>query len=195
MRTKGGVLSISVEQIKALFRNMLDLGNKMIKVRKYEPADFKSVTILLAEFHVVMGMLKGRDSKPDYKSAKEGLEERIEQGNVILVAEYDQRIVGVEVIAVDPYLKLDFIYVNENYRRKGIAEKLFDEAEKLLLKNNDEKLFVSVHPNNMAIIGMLKKRGYDELNLLELRKRSDDRNYKEIEIVGSIYQYETDTSM
>jgi ribosomal protein S18 acetylase RimI-like enzyme len=79
-----------------------------------------------------------------------------------------------------------------NYRRKGIAIKLFDEAEKLLLKDDQDKLFVSVHPNNEAIIEMLKKRGYDELNLLELRKRSDKKNYTEMEIMGSIYKYETD---
>ena len=60
--------------------------------------------------------------------------------------------------------------MKEEFRRKGVATKLYQAAEKLATLNGEDTVFNFVHPNNYGMIEFLRKRGYSVLNLIEIRK-------------------------
>ena len=68
---------------------------------------------------------------------------------------------------------------------------LLAAAEEHFELSDAESFYITVHPNNQAIIAMLKSQGCDILNLLELRKRwPDERQYFPVCIMGQEYLYE-----
>ena len=51
-------------------------------------------------------------------------------------------------------------YIQEDYRRKGIATILLKEAEKWWKKNNANYSIAATHEENIKLIGLFKKLGY-----------------------------------
>ena len=82
----------------------------------------------------------------------------------------------------------EFLFVLSEYRRKGIASKLYDKAEELANELGEEQVYNWVHPNNHKIISFLSKRGYNVLNLIEIRKPSANEKLMERIRVGE-YEY------
>ena len=70
------------------------------------------------------------------------------------------------------------------YRRQGIASALYNEAEKLAQALGSDTPYNWVHPNNDAIIQFLQHRGYDILNLIELRHPRPGEKPSEVISVG-----------
>lgn len=54
--------------------------------------------------------------------------------------------------------------------RSGIASKLYEEAENIAKELGGTTVYNWIHPNNDKMIKFLSKMGYDELNLIEIRK-------------------------
>ena len=63
------------------------------------------------------------------------------------------------------------LFVTLEFRRRGLAGMLYNAAEQLAQSRGQATLYNWVHPNNHAIIAFLAKRGYDVLNLIEVRRR------------------------
>ncbi len=67
-------------------------------------------------------------------------------------------------------------------------QNLFDHAEEYSAKLGNDQLYVWVHPDNHRMIRFLKKKGYDVLNLIEVKKVKD--NFKEkLVILGNEFKY------
>ena len=82
------------------------------------------------------------------------------------------------------------LYVLSEYRRRGIASLLFNKAEKLAEKLGGDTVYNWIHPNNDKIIKFLKKRGYDVLNLIEIRKpRQGEINNQKIKVDKHEFNY------
>ena len=64
----------------------------------------------------------------------------------------------------------EHLFVAPEHRRKGLASALYAEAERLVEELGGRTLYNWIHPNNDAIVQFLKSRGYDVLNLVEVRK-------------------------
>ena len=58
------------------------------------------------------------------------------------------------------------IYVKENFRRQGIATKLFDHMENYLKEKNIKQLSFHVFAHNQNAIELYKKRNYEVTNLV-----------------------------
>jgi ribosomal protein S18 acetylase RimI-like enzyme len=145
-----------------------------IQVRQYRPADQESVVRLVAEFRVVLSCLWGHERKPDLSSAEAELQEYIEKSYPIFVATSadEANAVGYLVCRMDgDTVWVESLFVAPRLRRRGIAGQLYQEAEKLAQDQGQETLYNWIHPSNDAIIAFLKKRGYDVLNLIEIRRR------------------------
>lgn len=101
----------------------------------------------------------------------------------------NETIVGYSVLKIeDSVCWLDWIFVRPDYRGTEIASKLFDHAEEFSLDLGNNQLYVWVHPDNHRMIKFLKKKGYDVLNLLEIKKEKS--NYQEkIQIIGNKFRY------
>jgi len=96
-----------------------------------------------------------------------------------LVCRIDQNVVWAESLFVKP-----------SARRKGIGSALYSQAERLVKNPDEETVYNWIHPNNTVIIHFLKKRGYNVLNLVEIRKpRSEEGNLSEIQVGDHWFKY------
>jgi ribosomal protein S18 acetylase RimI-like enzyme len=141
-----------------------------VVIREVKEDDLKSIAPLLTRFYRF-----NEEFDPAW-STKELSEEEIEEilkrrmsaGDLILVAEVEGRIVGFlrAEIEENPFLENDKIvmikelYVKPEFRRRGIARRLVDEASKLLRKF-DAKILAAEFPTlNVVANDFYKKLGF-----------------------------------
>lgn len=156
------------------------------KVVKYSKEYFSKTAELLSLFRYQLRKYKGIDSKPDIKSALEEVDSFSKDENYpIYLCLEKEKVVGYMVLKIDGVIWVEQIYVDESYRRKGVASLLYEEAEKISKKIGEDTLFNCVHPNNDGIISFLKAKGYTVLNLIEIRKPYKDEKTKTVIKVGN----------
>ena len=168
------------------------MNNGKITIREYDEADRQSVIQLVAAFRVALSPLRGHEREPDVSAATDELHDYIDKAYPIFVATNEEvGNIGYLVCKVDgDTLWAESLFVSPEFRRRGVAGMLYDEAEKLAQTRGQETLYNWVHPNNDAIIAFLKKRGYDVLNLIEIRQRRTGEETKATVRVGDhVYAY------
>ena len=124
--------------------------------------------------------------------AKEELQDYIDCEYPIFIAEdKENKVVGYLVCKVEKDIVwAESLYVLPEYRRGGIASLLFNEAEKLAKKFGEDMVYNWVHPNNSVIIKFLEKKGYDVLNLIEIRKPwKGETNKEKIKVDKHEFRY------
>jgi len=136
--------------------------------------DEEKISSLIAQFRVELKQFKGITSTPKIDQAKEEFKEYIEAKYPIFVAEDNSKeLLGYIVCRIDGNVVwAESLFVSDSARRKGIASKLYKEAEKIANELGGDTVFNWVHPNNDKMITFLSKIGYDVLNLIEIRKPS-----------------------
>lgn len=134
--------------------------------------DKEKISKLIAQFRVELKELKGITSTPKIEEAKEEFVEYTEAKYPIFVAEdSDSELLGYLVCKVDDgVVWVESLFVSTTARRKGIAAKLYKEAEKVADEMGNDTVYNWVHPNNDKMIKFLAQMGYDVLNLIEIRK-------------------------
>lgn len=65
---------------------------------------------------------------------------------------------------------------DENSIAALVASVLFDKAEEAAKEHGQQTVYNYIHPNNDKIIKFLAQRGYNVLNLIEIRKGTDQDN-------------------
>lgn len=139
-------------------------------IRPFEKKDTEELIRLMRDFRVHLAGLKESQAMVDTEALREELEEYLSKGYPVLVAQADE-LLGYMVLRIDkPCLWLESIYVRESARRKGLATELFRRAEQEASQLGEETLYVNVHPNNHHMLLFLKSKGYDVLNLIEVRQ-------------------------
>lgn len=143
----------------------------MVKVIEYQDEHFHEISQMLRGFRQETARLKGREIEPTQEDAVNELNEHLENGNKILVALMELDCAGFLIMrSMDGVWWVDTLYTLPSHRREGIASALYEAAEKLAAGGKADNLFVWVHPNNNKMLGFLKSRGYDVLNLIEVRR-------------------------
>ena len=163
-----------------------------MKIKSFEKEDKNEVINLIGKFRVRTAQLKGIEKGIDLKNANEELEFYIKKKYPIFIAEDDKNtIIGYHVCRVeDEIVWSESLYVIPEMRRKGIGSDLYDEAEKLVKTLGGDTVYNWVHPNNEMSIPFLKKRGYDVLNLIEIRKkRPNEKITQEINVGNHEFKY------
>ena len=160
-------------------------------VRRANIADREGVAPLIAKFRVELKSYKGIQAIEDVEAANAEFTEYIDSNFPIFVCEEDNRYFGYLVCRVDePVVWVESIYVLTEHRRRGIASALFAAAEQLAASYGEDTLYNYVHPNNDAMIAFLNKRGYDVLNLIEIRKKHDGERLREqIRVRNNLFVY------
>lgn len=143
-----------------------------MKIRLFQPSDERQLVELIAEFRVALEGLRGKAVPANLDRAKKELAYYRTRRYPIFVAESsNSEIVGYLVCRVDEdVVWAESLFVSPEYRRKGIGSALYAEAERLAQRLGGDTVYNWVHPNNDKIIRFLKKRGYNVLNLVELRR-------------------------
>lgn len=142
-----------------------------MEIRRLDASCADALAPLAAAFRATLCSLSGFSSQGDVNMAKEELLEYFQAGYPIYAAEESDTFVGYVVCRTqDGLVWVEQLYVDPAFRRRGIASRLFEQAEALALENGEDTVFNYVHPNNDAVIRFLRARGYTVLNLLEIRK-------------------------
>jgi len=143
-----------------------------MEIRKAGIEEAADAAPLVAKFRDALRSFKGLPPQDDVAAAKEEWMAYCRSAFPMYVAHNGCRYAGYMVCRVDaPTVWVESLYVLPEYRGEGIASALYEQAEGLARSYGEDTVFVYVHPNNDAMIGFLKKRGYDVLNLIEVRKR------------------------
>jgi ribosomal protein S18 acetylase RimI-like enzyme len=113
----------------------------------------------------------GEERAPDLTAAAE-LQEYNDLAPPIFVAELAAgQIVGYLVCRTEAdVVWAESLFVDPVYRRRDIAAQLYEAAEQLAAGRGGATLYNWIHPNNEPIIAFLRRRGYDVLNLVEIRR-------------------------
>ena len=141
---------------------------KLIQI-KAEDAD--RVAPLVADFRVTLNGYRGISSRPRVEAVREEIGEFLDAGFPIFAVEDEGKLAGYMVCRIDaPCLWVEHLYVREEYRRRGVATLLFEQAEALAAAMGEDTVYNFVHPNNGGMIAFLRSRGYTVLNMIEIRK-------------------------
>jgi len=99
------------------------------------------------------------------------MEEYLAAGFPVFAAIVNGEYAGYVVCRVEGEIVwVESIFVQEEYRRRGVASALHRKAEEIAASFGDDTVYNYVHPNNHRMIAFLRKRGYTVLNLIEIRK-------------------------
>lgn len=130
---------------------------------------------LVSAFRKTLRAFKGEAIEYALEDAKEELTDFLEKNYPVFIALEDEKCVGYLACRIDePCVWVEHIFVCEEYRRRHIASALFEKAEEAAAEYGQETLYNYVHPNNDGIIAFLKSKGYNVLNLIEIRKPYND---------------------
>ncbi|MHA2179905.1 MAG: N-acetyltransferase family protein [Promethearchaeota archaeon] len=163
-----------------------------MRIRIQTENDRKELIGLIGRFRIRLAQLKGIDKELDLKGAQEELDYYQQKNFPIFVAEDKKNnLIGYHVCRVeDKIIWSESLYVVPDERRKGIGSALYEKGEILVKEVGGETLYNWVHPNNNLSIQFLKKRGYDVLNLIEIRrKRLNEAFTQEISVGKHRFNY------
>lgn len=145
-------------------------------VRLAQMGDEEKISKLVVEFRSHLLELKGIKFLPDVKQGKKEFREYLDKKYPVFVAEdSNMELLGYIVCRVeDGVVWAESLFVLSEVRRNGIGSKLYEKAEEIAKEVGCDTVYNWVHPNNDKVIPFLAKRGYDVLNLVEVRKKWKD---------------------
>jgi ribosomal protein S18 acetylase RimI-like enzyme len=126
---------------------------------------------LVAAFRMQLKAYKGIGSRLDVEASKEEILDFLNSGFPVFAVEDNDALVGYIVCRIDePRVWVEHIFVQQEYRRKGIASMLFHQAEEIAASMGEATVYNFVHPNNETMFRFLRSKGYTVLNMIEIRK-------------------------
>ncbi len=144
---------------------------------------------LVFEMKIIMNQLNRSEKIVMMSEAVNEAESYFTENRSVFVYKIKDKMVGYSVLKVeDRVCWLDWLYVDPDYQGKEVASKLFDHAEEFAMKLGNEQLYIWVHPDNHRMLKFLKKKGYDVLNLIEVKKEKSVIN-SSISILGNELRY------
>ena len=162
--------------------------NKDIEIKRAEENDGSVLAPMIAGFRVYLKSLHNIEAQPDEEAALEEFREYIEKDMPVYIALFSAVPAGYMILrSSGGAVWAESLFVQPQHRRQGAASELFRLAEEYALSEGSQCVFNWVHPNNDMIIGFLKSRGYNTLNLIEIRK--DEENPKQEIIKAGIHTY------
>ena len=163
-----------------------------MQIRPVQPHDLDQLVDLVAHFRMELAALQNGSASLDRKRAAEELAECTGKGcRVFVAAATGERLVGYLICRVDGRtVWAESLFVAAECRRSGVGSRLYAEAERLADDVGAQTVYNWVHPNNEAIISFLNHRGYDVLNLIELRRvRGDEQPRGRIRVGDHDFRY------
>ncbi|HXY46466.1 MAG TPA: GNAT family acetyltransferase [Thermoplasmata archaeon] len=136
--------------------------NLGLRVRQYAPMDYRTVVKLWRSSGIHVGP---SDSRQELERS------RRRDADLFLVAEEDERIVGVVFGRYDGRRGwIHHLAVDVNRRRLGIGGKLVAELERRLARKGCAKVNLHVVPENETVCAFYEELGYGRRNLIFMDK-------------------------
>lgn len=146
---------------------------------------------LVSAFRETLRSFKGEVIEYAIEDAKEELLDFLDKKFPVFIAVEGEKCVGYLACRIDePCVWVEQIFVREEHRRKHIASALFEKAEEVAAEYGQDTVYNYIHPNNDGIIAFLKSRGYNVLNLIEIRKPyTDEKPTTKIKVGENEFDY------
>lgn len=143
----------------------------MLKIETFTEGFRPELLKQIIDFRVETARLKNREISFNTAAATEELDGYLSDDYRVLIALKDAKVAGFLVMyQKDEVWWVDTLFVCAAFRRSGIATALYEAAEEQAAGSARDNLFVWVHPNNQKMLAFLASRGYNVLNLIEVRK-------------------------
>ena len=158
-----------------------------MQIRRSELRDRESLVELIAQFREALSEFTAKTTDATRAQAAAEIDEYDGKGFPVFVAEtVDRQIVGYLVCRVDGNtVWAESLFVLPEHRRRGVGSQLYAQAERLAADLGASTVYNWVHPRNSTIVSFLKRRGYDVLNLIELRRAAPGEEVHRTLTVGS----------
>ncbi len=168
----------------------------MIKLVPYA-AEFKDDTIKrIADFYNYHSSLLNEKTElieSSYVEAEETLENWLEPSHELYLIKFEQFVVGFLHIGYrgGNAAWIEDIYVDKNYRNKGIATQSIHDAEEIIKSHAGyTSICFDVVPRNNEALRLYHKLGYDNLSIIIVRKELYENNRDKIEkLMGLNFKY------
>lgn len=138
-----------------------------IKIRKARKGDLKQYADLVVKSNKEYQKITGKKIRFTEKQIKKDFNEFTNFKNkiILLVVEENKCIIVylVAFFVINSYQKIgyiDYLFIDNNYRRKGIAKDLIKEFTKILRKRKIKKIKLGVNINNDVAINFYKNLGF-----------------------------------
>lgn len=168
----------------------------MIELIPYNSELKKDLIIWIADFYQFHASLLNKKielSETDYKQSEETLKNWLQPSNELYLIKLNQSIVGFLHIGYrgENVAWIEDIYVDRDYRNKGIATKAIFLAEEIIKSHEGfTSICFDVVPRNIAALKLYYKLGYDTLSMITIRKELYDNNREKNEkIMGLDFRY------
>lgn len=163
-------------------------------IRDYRMEDFTNLCRLVAEFYTVHHQLAGHGPMPVDEAALVIRDDMLGPDSHILVAESED---SRELIGFCRYERHQGAFfgrelcVLETKRFHGVGTALLRAAEKRIQEAGEANLFISVVARNAQALQFFAKRGYNILNMVELRTAFPKESVvrKPIDVLGLRLRY------
>lgn len=117
----------------------------------------------------------------------------LQNGSIFMIT-YDEVYVGYIHIGYregEMVFHIEDIFIDENYRRRGIAEKAIQLAQEHYMQFESVKaVAIDVIPRNIAAIQLYYKLGFDSLSMVTLRKELKGKNPRDekVDFMGLVFK-------
>jgi ribosomal protein S18 acetylase RimI-like enzyme len=163
-------------------------------IRDYRTADFADLCRLVAEFYTVHHRIAGHGAMPVDEAALVIQDDMLGPDSHILVAETTE---AGEIVGFCRYERHQGAFfgrelcVLETKRHYGVGTALLRTVEKRIQEARETNLFISVVARNAQAIEFFAKRGYNILNMIELRTPFPEERVlrKPIDMLGLRLRY------
>jgi ribosomal protein S18 acetylase RimI-like enzyme len=136
-----------------------------LSIRPFRPGDERAVIRLWAESGLVV---------PHNDPAKDVARKYRTHPAGFLVAELDREIVATCMVGYDGHRGwINYLAVSPSRRRRGIATRMMDEAERFLRAAGCPKINLQVRSTNTAVIGFYESLGFRADDVISMGKRLD----------------------
>lgn len=165
----------------------------MISLKRFSD-EFKDETVKrIAVFFGFHSVLVNGKENLNYKMAEETLNEWLKPDHEMYIIEYKEKTAGFLHIAYkgSNVAWIEDIFVDENFRNKGIATRAIKIAEEIIKSNPGyTAICFDVVPRNEAALRLYYKLGYDNLSMITVRKELyENKRDKKESLLGFEFNY------
>jgi len=139
----------------------------VMRIRKARKDDQKAYVELVSKSNREYQRIIGKKVKFTEQEIKKNFKEFTQsKDKTILIVEDNKKMIGYLAASflINSYTRIgniDFLFVNNNYRKKGIAKSLIKEFIKTLKSKNINKIRLKVNIKNKKIIKIYKNLGFN----------------------------------
>jgi len=161
-----------------------------MRIRGYRNNDFDALALLYREFFNEMRKWQGWEQlNLDEEEAAKTARESLGRNSWVFVAEDYGKLVGFARVQFwDGAYFVREIFVAKPSRRQNVGSRLLTRCEDLVKEKGETSIYLSVEPKHSVSLRFLIQKGYDTLNMLELRKDFVQANFVkrqgEVQILG-----------